>query len=248
MIYCRCLDNYRYGFICTSGWCLCGKCRLPTKLFLEAKMKEDEVPLVLFEGGPLDQYVYETATLLQEDQPVPHVEQYKWTSERRRSESTGAVAQVWRHESLYEIGDDNVSDAPPLPTQQSPSLTPARNAAVSELSDAVTAAHRPDAASGATLSGDASDVVDVPASAPTEVATPVSTGNVDPAIRGETLTARRKKLKWSREKAGTMAGLAVSRIWALDTGKRTKNDAEDYAKYDAALTLVERGGDAGGRV
>jgi hypothetical protein len=60
----------------------------------------NEVGLILFVGGPLDGTAYETKSLLGTEALNIPVMEYKWTSEKRKSEKTDAVAQVWKHFSL----------------------------------------------------------------------------------------------------------------------------------------------------
>lgn len=199
------------------------------------------MPLVLFEGGPLDGYVYETATLLAESQPVPGVHEYNWTSERRTSERTGSVAQVWRHHSLYSRGDDRVDPSIPAPTP-APSRGSERNAAVNELQTAVNAA--------TTAQEDTDEPVVGVVSTPAPEVPAAATEETPAAERGARLAARRKALRWSRDRAKEVTGLPTSRIWGMETGKGQKLTDDDYRTYEAALTQAEgltAGGDAGGR-
>src|SRR4051794_63081 len=114
----------RAGFTEVNGWWVCASCGFPTALYFRAMLRDKLTPgdrnrrevrgvigYVKFEGGPLDQYVYATETLLGDKGLELPVFEYLWTSAKVTSDKTGAVAQVWKHRSLVTGAPDRPDPA-----------------------------------------------------------------------------------------------------------------------------------------
>lgn len=181
--------------------------------------------LVKFRGGPLADYVYDTKTLLGDEAINLPIIEYKWTSEKVRSEKTGAVAQIWIHHTLLngQVEQPDLAVAAALavsvPTPASPPPVPVPAAAVQS------AAGVPVAQAGAVATLEAP----APVQEVTEAAPDVEAGHVGIPTGGinyENLLERRKGMKFSREQASAATGLAISKIIAIEnnSGKRVKDD------------------------
>jgi hypothetical protein len=236
-----------------NGWWLHAQCGLPAPGFARVmvttgcKVKEEEsVGLVFFRGGPLDQYVYKTETLLgQEGMQLPILD-YLWTPEKITSEKTQQVAQVWVHKSISGIVQEPdkaaaAAVAVEAPTQPAPPQVPA--AATGVVTPLPVPAQRgaepaPAAAqTGATVSSSAE-------------AYELVTGAVqtlersDGPVSGVDLQARRKAMKLSVAAVSEQCGLAQSKIMAIEKGigKRVKDEEIQTLADTIARLEAERGG------
>lgn len=193
--------------------------------------------IVYLEGGPNDGQAYETKDLLGLQSLSIPINEYVWTSERRTSERTGAVAQIWKHRDL--VG----SAAPSTPAEPVPATVPSAVPAPIEEPVVLTG---PADAVAATRYVDAADTGAV-APQDTGIETPSDQSEAvsdDPVAIGEELMRRRKALKLSVSAIGDRAGLARSKVDSIEkgTGKRIKPD-EIQAVMDAVAAFeAERGG------
>jgi DNA-binding XRE family transcriptional regulator len=80
-----------------------------------------------FKGGPLDNCVYETSMLLTSptEPGLKSLSEYNWTPELKTSETTGKVARVWVHGSLFIPG--SVSPVPVKPAGSIQRVAPTQN-------------------------------------------------------------------------------------------------------------------------
>jgi hypothetical protein len=215
VIACKCNSIRTRGFKNVNGWWVCNKCELPTTLYLIAMTEKGfSMGLVYFEGGPLDGRAYESKSLLGGQGLLPEVGEYNWTSDKKVSGETGAVAQIWRWKN------DNGSNVPSAPAPEEAELAAAVFAAnVPEQPDAITTAiakagsgtpivTAPQPRNGA-VSNMAAPKYDEKPKAPR--AKP-ATGDVPEGQDGETLRRRREALKIPRGKFSDMIGYSAARV------------------------------------
>lgn len=242
MMTCVCRSR-QSGFTLVGGWWVCARCFLPAKGYAEAALngrlitgrnkEEENVGLVYFEGGPLDAHAYETSTLMSREAIDLPVLEYVWTSDKKTSERTGSVAQVWRHKTL--IGGAKPDQPNPATVTQLAAEAPAAPAAPTPA--AVPAPPVPGAMTGAAGPND-STVVDVPAPAPAPAEE--AAASAMPATGStENLLERRKALKLSRAQVSDRSGLAQSKIASIEagTGKRVK--PEEVQQLADAIAAFE---------
>lgn len=213
-------------------------------MYLEAVLKdpashgkEDEVGLIYFQGGPLDGHAYETATLLGQESLSLPVNQYVWTSEKKKSERTGMVAQVWKHQDLVPGAETTQSNghaavAPPGSPAQQP-VTEVGSATATQVEGPA---------------GPGTNVQEVAGTTPSDSSSPVPVGAQTASSgdlpTGDELFARRKALKLSVGAVVERCSLAHSKIGAIEkgVGKRVKeSEIREYAEILAQLE-AERGG------
>jgi hypothetical protein len=220
---------------------------------LITERNEEDMALVKFVGGSLDGNVYTTETLLSDATLSPHILDYVWTSERVTSESTGAVAQIWRHKNetqpeepggthrnarlgaLQEMKSsiDGVTDgavAPPIPETSQTSSASSGAAAAHVATD-----HPVEPVSAPV--GESNGAVDA-----TSAASIQADGDVD--LTGSSLRSRREALKprVSRDVIAAMAGMATSRVFNIENEKPTARITQkDRMQLAAAIARAETG-------
>jgi hypothetical protein len=195
----------------------------------------NEVGLILFEGGPLDGTAYETKSLLGTEALNIPVMEYKWTSEKRTSEKTGSVAQVWKHFSL--VGE-TASGQPEQPAVVAP-----------QVSEQIEELREVELQSVSMESGDAAGpgtsfaelVQDSGTDTVSQEASVAQTGDLPD---GADLERRRKALKLSVGALAERTGLAHSKIGSIEkgTGKRVKPEEVRVLADAIAQLEAERGG------
>jgi len=203
--------------------------------------------LIYFEGGPLDGTAYETKTLLGlESLNLPVIE-YVWTSEKKTSEATGAVAALWRHRDLI----DNPTPQPMAATlPQGQNVTEAERVAEVQVQEPVvglvieTAVEQPvvqaaqEVLDGGQFDELGNDVApDVQPAQPQPAAAAPSTGELP---SGEQLLERRKALKASRADVSARSGLAQSKIGAIETGGGKRIKDEEIRVLADTITALEQ--------
>lgn len=196
--------------------------------------------LIFFEGGPLDQHAYDTAVLLGEDALTLPVLEYLWTSEKKTSERTGLVAQVWRHKSI--IGDARTSTVSPAAVAALASQEYEQETAAA-AAPAPAPPQPPPVAAPAAVTGVAGPTdetrVDVQSTAP--AASVEDSGDVSM----DNLTERRKALKLSVKQVSESTGLAASKIINIEKGTGTRVKDEEKRALAAFIGQCEKGVPAG---
>lgn len=197
--------------------------------------------LIYFLGGPMDGQAYETKDLLGKEALTLPITEYKWTSEKRTSQVTSAVAQVWKHVSVVD-GSDSPAPTPAAAPAATPPPPPVDTAVENDgKSTAVTIAPQKEV-----LLELESQLGPNPLPAEEEAAPPAqATTDEGELPSGESLLDRRKALKASRAEVSQRSGLAQSKIDTIENnkpGKRVKPE-EVRALADALARLeAERGG------
>lgn len=275
-----CTCGARAGFTCVNGWWLCAICCLPRKMYLQSVLsnpaahgKENEVGLIYFQGGPLDGTAYDTRAMLGTASLSIPVNEYVWTPEKKTSERTGDVAQIWRHESLVAgvtssktngyaavsppggggvtaqqvaaAEKTSVGSATATQVQQIPQQSPT-GAAFHEAAAAVQEYEQTQTAP--TAASATTDTATSDNAAPVLSETLVVSSSDLPT--GDELLERRKALKLSVGAVVEAAGhqLAHSKIGAIEkgVGKRVKPEEVRILADTIARLEAERGG-AGAR-
>lgn len=247
MMMCGCARP-RDGFTCVRGWWVCGTCGLPAPMYAHAMLmkysstmhfqNEDGetvvIKLIYFEGGPLDSRVYEIETILSPEGLGVPATSYNWTSEKKTSEKTGAVAQIWRY-----VDQPTSVAAPAQPTAVAP-VAPAPpvvqpvdldaasangNASAPAASVQEDDSPAPAAVNGAAVSG-----------AMASSAVPADDG---PLPDGNALLEKRKALRLSRAQVSASSGLAQSKIGAIETGGGKRVKDSEIRQLAATLASFE---------
>jgi hypothetical protein len=227
MLTCSC--GGRAGFTLVGGWWVCGKCGFPAPTYAKKMVRGhasrnttesgDDVGLIFFQGGPYDNTAYETEALLGTAAlNMPAITEYHWTSEKQTSANTGAVATIWRHDSLVRQTRATVATIAAVPASLNGSASP-----------------------------DDATRVDVPTTAPTAAsealsaapAPPPSNGDVPPGLDGPTLLARRKALRLSRAQVSEQSGLAQSKIVGIENENAKRIKLAERELLAATLTSAE---------
>jgi len=235
MMICRC--SGRAGYTLVGDWWVCATCGLPAKGYAASKVRlminttenEEDMGLVYFEGGPLDGHAYETSTLLGTSGLALPVMEYLWTSEKKTSAATNAVAQVWRHNTLASASARPVvPPAPPMPILGVPNADDATRVPVES--------NPPQADEGA------EETVPDRADADVDTGTarsPIANDSLRGIFDGDWLIARRKAMKLSRGVVAERSGLAQSKISSIEGNKEARIKDEERQKLADTLSEFE---------
>lgn len=193
--------------------------------------------LIVFEGGPLSGQAYQTKDLLGLPSINLPLDGYVWTSERRTSAKTGAIAQVWR---FRDPNADLLSTA----AEEAPVTAAVLDSAPNVLPPGAEPWEE----------GDNRVTPDEDSPQPEEVNTPGvrpepgdEEGDDEPLEGfGARFRTRRDAIKATRATVSGLAGLKPSRLVAIEGGTGRPVDAAERARLEEALGKLEQErGDAG---